>query len=66
LPMSKVHTTLEKYGNTSAASVAVTLDEAAREGRIATGDLVVLVGFGGGVAWGAVAVRWTNPASGRL
>ncbi len=66
LPMSKVHTTLEKYGNTSAASVAVTLDEAARSGRIATGDLVVLVGFGGGLAWGAAAVRWANPISGRL
>ena len=66
LPMSKVHTTLEKYGNTSAASVAITLDEAVREGRIATGDLVVLVGFGGGLAWGAAAVRWANPVSGRL
>ena len=59
LPMSKTHTTLEKYGNTSAASVAITLDEAAREGRIKPGDLVVLVGFGGGLAWGAAAVRWT-------
>jgi len=59
LPMEKTHLTLEKYGNTSAASVAITLDEAFREGRIQPGDLVVLAGFGGGLAWGAVAVRWT-------
>ena len=59
LPMTKTHLTLEKYGNTSAASVAITLDEAFREGRIEPGDLVVLAGFGGGLAWGAVALRWS-------
>ncbi len=59
LPMTKTHLTLQKYGNTSAASVAITLDEAVREGRIKPGDLVVLVGYGGGLAWGAAAVRWT-------
>ena len=63
LPMTKTHLTLEKYGNTSAASVAITLDEAVREGRIGPGDLIVLVGYGGGLAWGAAAVRWT--ASGK-
>jgi 3-oxoacyl-[acyl-carrier-protein] synthase-3 len=58
LPMSKTHTTLHKYGNTSGASVAIALDEAYRQGRIRRGDLVVLVGFGGGLAWGAAVIQW--------
>jgi 3-oxoacyl-[acyl-carrier-protein] synthase-3 len=64
LPMSKTHTTLHKYGNTSGASVAIALDEAHRMGKIRRGDLVVLVGFGGGLAWGAAVMRWTAGARG--
>ncbi|HMP73842.1 MAG TPA: beta-ketoacyl-ACP synthase III [Kiritimatiellia bacterium] len=49
---------LHKYGNTSAASVVVALDEASREGRLAKGDLVLLVAFGGGFVWGASILEW--------
>ena len=61
IPMSKTYTTLDKYGNTSGASVAITLDEACRAGMIRRGDLVVLVGFGGGLAWGSAVMRWSAP-----
>jgi 3-oxoacyl-[acyl-carrier-protein] synthase-3 len=49
---------LDRYGNTSAASVIVALDEAARGGRLAPGDLVLLVAFGGGFTWAASLVEW--------
>ncbi len=51
---------LDKYGNTSAASVIVALDEAARTGRLQKGDLVLLVAFGGGFTWAASVVEWFN------
>jgi 3-oxoacyl-[acyl-carrier-protein] synthase-3 len=49
---------VDKYGNMSAASIPVALDEAAQEQRINKGDIVVFVGFGGGLTWGASAMRW--------
>jgi 3-oxoacyl-[acyl-carrier-protein] synthase III len=49
---------LEKYGNTSAASVAIALDEAVESGRIQRGDLVLLVVFGAGLTWGAAVIEW--------
>ncbi len=49
---------IDRYGNTSAASVPLALDEALREGRIKRGDLVVLVAFGAGLTWGATLLRW--------
>jgi len=49
---------LEKYGNTSAASVAIALDEAVQSGRIRRGDLVLLMVFGAGLTWGAAVVEW--------
>ncbi|MEW6050329.1 MAG: beta-ketoacyl-ACP synthase III [Candidatus Zixiibacteriota bacterium] len=49
---------LEKYGNTSAASVPIALDEANRQGRLKPGDHVLMVAFGGGLIWGAALVRW--------
>lgn len=49
---------LEKYGNTSAASVAIALDEAVRSGRIERGDLVLLVVFGAGLTWAAAVIEW--------
>jgi len=58
LPMEKVHVNLDKYGNMSAASIPVALDEANRDGKIKTGDNVVLVGFGAGLTWGACVVKW--------
>ena len=49
---------LDRYGNTSAASIPIALDEAYRGGRIKEGDLVLLDAFGGGLTWGAAAIRW--------
>ena len=49
---------LQKYGNTSAASLPILLDEVAREGLIKRGDYVVLSGFGAGLTWGATLMKW--------
>ena len=58
LPKEKVFVNLHRYGNTSCASIPLALSEALDEGRIKEGDKIVLVGFGGGLAWGALAFRW--------
>jgi 3-oxoacyl-[acyl-carrier-protein] synthase-3 len=58
IPRAKVFNNLERYGNTSAGSVPLALDEAAAEGRIQPGQLAVLSGFGAGLAWGTALVRW--------
>ncbi len=58
LPDERVYTNLEKYGNTSAASIPLALDEAVREGRVETGDIVLFVAFGGGLTWASSVVRW--------
>jgi 3-oxoacyl-[acyl-carrier-protein] synthase-3 len=55
-PANKVVVNLDRYGNTSAASIPIALDEAMREGRAKTGDTVLLVAFGGGLTWGSVLV----------
>lgn len=54
----KVFKNLHKYGNTSAASIPVALCEALYEGRIKRGDKIVMVGFGGGLTWGAALIEW--------
>jgi len=65
LPMDKMFVNLDRYGNTSAASVPMALAEAANSGRIKVGDMVVIVAFGAGFTSGAVAIRWTtDPARG--
>ena len=58
LSKEKVYVNLHKYGNTSAASVPLALDEAAAEGKIKSGDLVILSGFGAGLTYGANAIIW--------
>lgn len=58
LPKERVFVNLQKYGNTSCASIPLALSEALEEGRVKNGDKVVLVGFGGGLAWGALVFRW--------
>ncbi len=58
LPAEKVFVNLDRYGNTSAASIPLALDEANRSGRIKEGDLVMFDAFGGGLTWGAMPVRW--------
>jgi len=57
LPIDRVLINIDKYGNTSAASIPLALDEAIREGRIKKGDWVLLAGFGGGLTWGSVLFR---------
>jgi 3-oxoacyl-[acyl-carrier-protein] synthase-3 len=54
----RVYVNLDRYGNTSAASIPIAMDEAFRAGRINEGDIVVLSAFGGGLTWGAAALRW--------
>ncbi|MEK4761824.1 beta-ketoacyl-ACP synthase III [Viridibacillus sp. FSL E2-0187] len=58
LPEEKMSTAIKKYGNTSSASIGNALIEELEAGKINDGDLLVLVGFGGGLTWGAVAMRW--------
>ncbi|HYV34342.1 MAG TPA: 3-oxoacyl-[acyl-carrier-protein] synthase III C-terminal domain-containing protein, partial [Gemmataceae bacterium] len=58
IPRGKVFNNLERYGNTSAGSVPLALDEAIGEGKVKEGDLVVLSGFGAGLAWGTALMRW--------
>jgi 3-oxoacyl-[acyl-carrier protein] reductase len=59
LPMDKMFVNLDKYGNTSAASVPIALAEAVNEGRVAIGDNVTIVAFGAGFTSGAVTIEWT-------
>jgi len=58
LPEEKVFVNVQKYGNTSAASIPIALDEANRTGVLQPGNLVLFDAFGGGLTWGAVLVRW--------
>jgi 3-oxoacyl-[acyl-carrier-protein] synthase-3 len=58
LPPEKVFINLERYGNTSAASVPIALDEAWEAGRFSDNDLVLLNACGGGLTWGASLLRW--------
>jgi 3-oxoacyl-[acyl-carrier-protein] synthase-3 len=61
LPEEKVYTNLERYGNTSSASIPIALCEAVNEGRVQSGDNLVLVGFGAGLTWAAATVQWAAP-----
>ncbi|GAM15715.1 beta-ketoacyl-ACP synthase III [Mesobacillus selenatarsenatis] len=58
LPVEKMSKTVHKYGNTSAASIPISLFEELEAGKIKDDDVVVMVGFGGGLTWGAIAMRW--------
>jgi 3-oxoacyl-[acyl-carrier-protein] synthase III len=58
LAPEKIYINIHKYGNTSAASVPIALDEANREGRLQPGDMILLCAFGGGFTWGATLLRW--------
>ncbi len=57
-PMEKVYVNLDRYGNVSAASVAIALDEAARQGRFQRGDLILLIVFGSGLTWASCVIQW--------
>jgi 3-oxoacyl-[acyl-carrier-protein] synthase-3 len=58
IPRSQVFNNLDRYGNTSAGSVPLALDEAVADGRVKPGNLLVLSGFGAGLAWGTAVLRW--------
>jgi 3-oxoacyl-[acyl-carrier-protein] synthase-3 len=58
IPIEKFFVNLDKYGNTSAAAVAMALDEANRSGRIKHGDYVLMVVFGGGLTWASTVIEW--------
>ncbi len=58
IPPEKVVVTIDRFGNTSASSIPIALDEAVRGNRVAEGDLLGMVAFGGGLTWGASVLRW--------
>jgi 3-oxoacyl-[acyl-carrier-protein] synthase-3 len=61
LPMERFVVNLERYGNTSTASIPIATVEAIEDGRLKKGDKVVFVGFGAGLTWGALVAEWTGP-----
>jgi 3-oxoacyl-[acyl-carrier-protein] synthase-3 len=61
LPMDRFIVNLERYGNTSTASIPIAMVEALEKGQIKPGQKIVMVGFGGGLTWGALAAEWTGP-----
>ncbi|MEO8201296.1 MAG: beta-ketoacyl-ACP synthase III [Gemmatimonadota bacterium] len=58
VPMEKVMVNVDRFGNTSSASIPLAIDQAVREGRIKPGSILLLVAFGAGFTWGSVVVRW--------
>ena len=54
----KIYVTVDKYGNTSAATIPIALDKAVREEKIKENDLVLMDAFGGGLTWGACVIKW--------
>jgi 3-oxoacyl-[acyl-carrier-protein] synthase-3 len=58
IPAEKCYVNIDRYGNTSAASIPIALDEAVREGHVRTGDVVLMAAFGAGLTWAASVVRW--------
>jgi 3-oxoacyl-[acyl-carrier-protein] synthase-3 len=56
--LNKAYVNVDKYGNTSSASIPIALDETAKEGLITKGDNIILVGFGGGLTWASALVKW--------
>jgi 3-oxoacyl-[acyl-carrier-protein] synthase-3 len=61
IPSEKVLSNLKHYGNTSAATIPLMLDEAVRDKRIKSGDLIACSGFGAGLSWGAALFYWHGP-----
>jgi len=57
-PRERAMVNVDRYGNTSSASIPIALREAWEQGRLQDGDRLVLVGFGGGLAWGALVLEW--------
>ena len=55
---AQVITNLDEFGNTSAGSIPLALDQAVREGKVKPGDIIATAGFGAGLSWGAAVIRW--------
>lgn len=60
IPMEKVYLNIHKYGNTSAASIGLAIGDALEEGRLKKGDLIALTGFGAGLTYGSLIMRWSK------
>jgi 3-oxoacyl-[acyl-carrier-protein] synthase-3 len=58
IPAEKIVSNIAEYGNTSAASIPLALDEVTRQGQIKPGDVVAIAGFGAGLSWGAAIIQW--------
>jgi 3-oxoacyl-[acyl-carrier-protein] synthase-3 len=58
IPPDKVVINIDRFGNTSSASIPIALAEAVERGNVSPGDLLLMVGFGAGLTWGAALVRW--------
>jgi 3-oxoacyl-[acyl-carrier-protein] synthase-3 len=58
MPMDKVMVNVDRYGNTSSASIPLALEQAITEGRVKPGSLLLLVAFGAGFTWGSAVIRW--------
>ena len=56
--MEKIYSNIQKYGNTTAASIPIALCEAYNEGKIQKGDYIILAAFGAGYTWASAAIRW--------
>ena len=60
LEKEQVFVNINKYGNTTAGTIPIALDEAAEKGRLENGDLLLIAAFGGGFTWGSMLIRWGN------
>jgi 3-oxoacyl-[acyl-carrier-protein] synthase-3 len=60
IPAERTYVNIDRYGNTSAASIPIALDECARNGKLAPGNLLLLAAFGAGLTWGSALIRWTG------
>jgi len=58
IPLEKVVRNIQKYGNTTAASIPIALSESLQEGRVQQGDIIVLTAFGSGYTWASAVLRW--------
>lgn len=65
IPMDKVYMNVSRYGNTSCGSIPIALSEAVEQGRLTSGNLLVMCGFGAGLSWGATVIRWAPTRSRR-
>src|SRR6185503_11260278 len=61
VPMERVFVNLDRYGNTSAATIPIALVEAVEQGRLKQGDYALLTAFGGGLTWASAVIRWGQP-----